>query len=106
MVETWITREVGTWITREVGTWITREVGTWIQRKLRLDTKGKRYKKVRAGISCSVASSEIFLGLCPAGFGAAVWCSAADSHHKRLDRVVRSAGFLAGGVLECNLSHR
>ena len=36
----------------------------------------------------------------------AVWCSAADSHLKPLDRVVRSAGFLAGGVLECNLAHR
>ena len=36
----------------------------------------------------------------------AVWCSAADSHLKLLDRVVMSAGFLAGGVLECNLSHR
>ena len=36
----------------------------------------------------------------------AVWCSAADSHLKILDRVVRSAGFLAGGVLECNLAHR
>ena len=36
----------------------------------------------------------------------AVWCSAAYSHHKLLDRVVRSAGFLAGGVLECNLAHR
>ena len=35
-----------------------------------------------------------------------VWCSAADSHLKLLDRVVRSAGFLAGGVLECNLAHR
>ena len=33
-------------------------------------------------------------------------CSAADSHLKLLDRVVRSAGFLAGGVLECNLAHR
>ena len=32
--------------------------------------------------------------------------SAADSHLKLLDRVVRSAGFLAGGVLECNLAHR
>ena len=29
----------------------------------------------------------------------AVWCSAADSHLKLLDKVVRSAGFLAGGVL-------
>ena len=36
----------------------------------------------------------------------AVWCSAADSHLKLLDSVVRSAGFLAGGVLECNLAHR
>ena len=31
----------------------------------------------------------------------AVWCSAADSHLKLLERVVRSAG----GVLECNLAH-
>ena len=30
----------------------------------------------------------------------AVWCSAADSHLKLLGRVVRSAGFLAGGVLD------
>ena len=36
----------------------------------------------------------------------AVWCSAAGSHLKLLDRVVRSAGFLAGGVLDCNLTHR
>ena len=36
----------------------------------------------------------------------AVWCSAADSHLNLLDRVVRSAGFLAGGVLDWNLAHR
>ena len=36
----------------------------------------------------------------------AVWCSAADSHLKLTDRVVRSAGFLAGSVLVCNLAHR
>ena len=35
-----------------------------------------------------------------------MWCSAADSHLKLLDRVVKSADFLAGGVLECNLAHR
>ena len=34
----------------------------------------------------------------------AVWCSAADSHLKLLDIVIRSAGFLAGGVLECYLA--
>ena len=36
----------------------------------------------------------------------AVWCSAADSHLKLLDRIVRSAGFLARGVLDCYLAHR
>ena len=35
-----------------------------------------------------------------------MWCSAADSHLKLLERVVRSAGFLAGAVLDCNLAHR
>ena len=35
-----------------------------------------------------------------------MWCSSADSNLKQLDRVVSSAGFLAGGVLECNLAHR
>ena len=35
-----------------------------------------------------------------------MWCSAADSHLKLLDRVVRTAGFLAGGVLDCDLDHR
>ena len=35
----------------------------------------------------------------------AVWYSAADSHLKLLDRVVRSADFLTGGVLDCNLAH-
>ena len=32
-------------------------------------------------------------------------CSAANSHLKLLERVFRSADFLAGGVLECNLAH-
>ena len=32
--------------------------------------------------------------------------SAADSHLKLLDRVVRGASFLAGGVLECNFAYR
>ena len=36
----------------------------------------------------------------------AVWCSAADTHLKLLDRVVSGACFLAGGMLNCNLSHR
>ena len=36
----------------------------------------------------------------------AVWCSAADTHLKLLDRVVSGACFSAGGVLNCGLSHR
>ena len=36
----------------------------------------------------------------------AVWCSAADTHLKLLDRAVSGARFLAGGVFECDISHR
>ena len=35
-----------------------------------------------------------------------VWCSAADTHLKLHDRVVNGACFIAGGVLNCDLSHR
>ena len=34
----------------------------------------------------------------------AVWCSAAESHLWQLDRVIKSAEFLAGGGLECQLA--
>ena len=36
----------------------------------------------------------------------AVWCSAANTHLKLLDRVVNDACFLAGGMLDCDLAHR
>ena len=36
----------------------------------------------------------------------AVWCSAADTHLKLLDRAVSVARFLTGGVFECDISHR
>ena len=35
-----------------------------------------------------------------------VWCSAADTHLKLLDRVVSGAWFLNGGVFECDIAHR
>ena len=35
----------------------------------------------------------------------AVWCSAADTHLKRLDRVISGAEFLTGGVFECSIAH-
>ena len=47
-------------------------------------------------------------GFCPAvlEYCCAVWCSAADSHPKLLDRVVNGACFLTGGRLVCDLAHR
>ena len=36
----------------------------------------------------------------------AVWCSAAGTHLKLLDRAVSGARFLTGGVFECDISHR
>ena len=36
----------------------------------------------------------------------AFWSSAADTHLKLLDRAVSGARFLAGGVFECDISHR
>ena len=41
------------------------------------------------------------LEYCPA-----VWCSAADTHLKLLDRVVSGARFLTGGVFECDIAYR
>ena len=35
-----------------------------------------------------------------------MWCSAADSHLKLLDRLVNGACFLTGGRLDCDLAHR
>ena len=53
------------------------------------------------------------LGRCFRGFilpvleyCSAVWCSAANTHLKLLDRTVSGARFLAGGVFECDISHR
>ena len=50
----------------------------------------------------------MLLEFCLASFGihSAVWCSAADTYLKLVDRVVSGACFLAGGVLNCDLSHR
>ena len=63
--------------------------------------------------SWRVFHDRLLIGRCFWGFVSsvleycsAVWCSAADTHLKLLDRVVSGACFLAGGVLNCNLSHR
>ena len=52
------------------------------------------------------------LGRCLRGFVlpvweycSAVWCSAAYTHLKLLDREISGARFLTGGVFECDISH-
>ena len=36
----------------------------------------------------------------------AMWCSAADTHLKLVDRVVSGSRLLTGGVFECDIAHR
>ena len=55
---------------------------------------------------------RLLLGRCFWGFVlpvleycSAVWCSAADTHLKLLDREVSGAQFLTGSVFECDISH-
>ena len=63
--------------------------------------------------SWRVFHDRSLLGRCFRGFVlpvleycSAVWCSAADTHLKLLDRAVSGARFLTGGVFECDISHR
>ena len=63
--------------------------------------------------SWRVFDDKLLIGRCFWGFVlpvleyySAVWCSAADTHLKLLDHVVSGACFLAGGVLNCDLSYR
>ena len=63
--------------------------------------------------SWQVFHDRLLLGWCFRGFVlpvleycSVVWCSAADTHLKLLDRVVSGARFLTGGVFECDLAHR
>ena len=62
--------------------------------------------------SWQVFHNRLLFGRCFRGFVlpvleycSAVWCSAANTHLKLLDRVVSGANFLTGGVFECNLAH-
>ena len=63
--------------------------------------------------SWRVFHDRLLIGRCFCGFVlpvleycSALWCSAANAHLKLLDRIVSGACFSAGGVLNCNLSHR
>ena len=63
--------------------------------------------------SWQVFHGRLLLGRCFRGFVlpvleycSAIWCSAADTHLKLLDRVVSGASFLTGGVFACDRAHR
>ena len=63
--------------------------------------------------SWRVFHDRLLLGRCFRGFVlpvleycSAVWCSAADTHLKLLDRAVSGAWFLTGDVFECDIAHR
>ena len=63
--------------------------------------------------SCRVFHDRSLLGRCFRDFVlpvleycTAVWCSAADTHLKLLDRAVNGARFLTGGVFDSDISHR
>ena len=63
--------------------------------------------------SWRVFHDKSLLGRCFRGFVlpvleycSAMWCSAADTHLKLLDRAVSGARFLTGGVFECDTAHR
>ena len=62
--------------------------------------------------SWQVFHDRLLLGRCFRGFVlpileycSAVWCLAADTHLKLLDREVSGASFLTRGVFECDLAH-
>ena len=57
-------------------------------------------------INCSSGDAFGVFVLSVLEYCSAVWCSAADTHLKLLYRVVSGACFLAGGVLNCDLSNR
>ena len=57
---------------------------------------------------CSVMLVRCFRGfvLPVLEYCSAVWCSAADTHLKLLDRAVSGTRFLARSAFECDISHR
>ena len=61
---------------------------------------------------CRVFHDRLLLERCFLGFVllvldycSVVWCSAADTHLKLLDRAVSGARFLTGGVFDCDTAH-
>ena len=100
------------------GVWWPCYVGSdiWFQDNFSEASSVSRAASQRLGIlrkSWQVFHDRLLLERCCRGFAlpvleycSAVWCSAADTHLRLLDRVVSGASFLTGGVFECDLAHR
>ena len=91
-------------------------LGVTINSKLTFENRFfSRAASQRLGVlikSWRVFHDRALLGRCFRGFVlpvleycSAVWCSAADTHLKLLDRAVSGARFLTGGVFECHIAH-
>ena len=83
------------------------------EKHLRSDSRAASQRLGILRKSWRVFHDRLLIGRCFWGFVlsvleycSAVWCSAADTHLKLLDRVVSATCFLADGVLNCNISHR
>ena len=95
--------------------WEWQLIPRWILRSIFAQMLLSRAASQRLGIlrkSWQVFHDRSLLGRCLRGFVlpvleycSAVWCSAADTHLRLLDRVVSGARFLTGCVFECDLAH-
>ena len=83
------------------------------EKHLRSVSRAASHRRGILSKSWRVFHHRSLLGRCFRGFVlavlqycSAVWCSAADTRLKLLDRAVSGARFLTGGVFECDISHR
>ena len=77
------------------------------EKHLRSVSRAAHNSLVSSGSPGKYSMIDCFLWLRTARFRVlfCVWCSAADTHIKLLDRVVCRASFLTGGMFECDLAH-
>ena len=66
----------------------------------------KRLGILKKSWKCSMMGDGFGVFTCPFWSTSAVWCSAADTQFKLLDRTVSGDWFLTGGVVECDFAHR
>ena len=84
-----------------------------VEKQLRMVSRAASQRLGILRKSCRVFHDRSHLGRCFQGFVlsvleycSAVWCSAADTYLKLLDRAVSGARFLTGGVFQCDIAHR